>query len=249
MRTRRQCRGFSLTEVLLAVGTLAVGMLFIGGTFLVGVHFTTVATEQSIAAVAADEAFAKIRLYGINPDPRATVDPNWSLGLLVPFNEVALRPVDPNEFAYPSSNINNSEKQYHWSALCRRLEPIDPNSRLVEVTVFICRKAGSGAVYPRGHRWPVPMRVSVSGAIGENTLTITEPGKVTWVGDGFTIIDGETGQRYRVLRRGRYEPPEVIVLDRAWMGPSEPNGVWVVPPAIEGNRNPCIAVYQRVMRL
>ena len=58
-------KGFSLTECLLAIGILAVGMLFIAGVFPVGIHFTTVATERTIAAVVADEAFAKIRLYAL----------------------------------------------------------------------------------------------------------------------------------------------------------------------------------------
>ena len=75
--------GFSLTEVLLAVGILAVGMLFIAGTFLVGIHFSTIATEQTIAAVASDEAFAKIKLYGVNLN-----DPNWLVGNLRPFEAV-----------------------------------------------------------------------------------------------------------------------------------------------------------------
>ena len=57
--------GFSLTEVVIAIGLLAVGMLFIAGSFPVSVHFTTVATERTIAATVADEAFAKIKLYGI----------------------------------------------------------------------------------------------------------------------------------------------------------------------------------------
>jgi len=71
MRKGHQYSGFSLTEVLLAVGTLAIGMIFISGTFLTGIHFSTIATERTIAAVVADEAFAKIRLYGVDP-----VDPN-----------------------------------------------------------------------------------------------------------------------------------------------------------------------------
>src|SRR3989304_725254 len=66
IRDTHDARGFSLTEVLLAMGTLAVGMLFIAGVFPVSIHFTTVASERTIAAAVADEAFAKIKLYGIN---------------------------------------------------------------------------------------------------------------------------------------------------------------------------------------
>jgi len=85
-------RGFSLTEVLLAVGTLAVAMLFIAGTFLVAVHFAMVTTERTTAALAADEAFAKIRLYGVNPG-------SLQVDRMVRFA------VDPNESAYPSTDV------------------------------------------------------------------------------------------------------------------------------------------------
>ncbi len=56
--------GFSLVEVLIAIGILAVGRLFVAGTFPVGIYFTAVASEKTTAAVVADEAFAKIQLYG-----------------------------------------------------------------------------------------------------------------------------------------------------------------------------------------
>ncbi|GAF90301.1 unnamed protein product, partial [marine sediment metagenome] len=56
-------KGFSLAEVLLAISTLAVGVLFVAGVFPVGIHLTTVAIERTIAVIAADEAFAKIKLY------------------------------------------------------------------------------------------------------------------------------------------------------------------------------------------
>lgn len=54
MRESYKNRGFSLTEVLLSVGILAVGMIFIAGVFPVGIYFTTIATERTIAAIVAD---------------------------------------------------------------------------------------------------------------------------------------------------------------------------------------------------
>jgi len=114
MRKKRPYKGFSLTEVLLAVGTLAIGMIFIAGTFLAGIHLTTIATERTVAAVVADEAFAKIRLYGL--------DPNLAPNVLTRF-EGLNNSIGPHEFAYPSTAIG--QKQYYWSALCRRVDP-DP---------------------------------------------------------------------------------------------------------------------------
>jgi len=235
--------GFSLTEVLMAVGTLAIGMLFIAGVFPVGIHFATIATERTIAAVVADEAFAKVRLYGVNLDqlpPRGCRDFNDVSGILP-------APINPAEFAYPSIWADPTQKRYYWSALCRRVTP-DPNNRLVQVTVFISRKIGSGAMYIGGQNRPVPRPVGVSGTVGSDVLTI-EPGKETFINDGYTIVDDETGQIYRVLERDA-DTPNTIVLDRVWWDPggNAPGVVWVVPPPVNGGRYPCIAVYQKVIR-
>ena len=234
--------GFSLTEVLLAVGTFAIGMIFVAGVFPVAIHFTTVATERTIAAVVTDEAFAKIKIYDVN------------LALLPPtgchdFNDVSgiwPVPINPDEFAYPSTDPNIMQKQYYWSALCRR---VDPNSQLVQVTVFVSRKVGSGTMYHGGTGGrPVPVPVDVLQFSNDELQII---GDITLINDGYTIVDNKTGRIYRVLER--YVPPDddtiLLDLDRVW-GPDNPppNEVWVVPPPISGGRYPCIAIYQRVIR-
>jgi len=236
--------GFSLTEILLAVATLGIGMLFIAGTFLTGIHFSTIATEQTTAAVAADEAFAKIRLYDVNfnsplwpiPDPTA---------YCVDFNDVASIRPNPNEFAYPSTDIDVSLKQYYWSALCRRVDS-NPATRLVQITVFVSRKVGSAASYRGGKERPIPMQVAISGTAGNNLLTITEPDKKTWINDGYTIVDNKTGRIYRVVERTA-DQPDRIRLYQLWQGGTT-GSVWVVPPPIGGGKNPTIAIYQKVIR-
>lgn len=235
--------GFSLTEVLLAVGTLAIGLMFIGGTFVAGIYFATIATERTIAAVATDEAFAKIKLLGVNPA-------SLSVSNLVPFNLA-----DPNEFGYPSTEPK--DKQYYWSALCRGVLP-DPN--LVQVTVFISRKVGSGTRYwvrnpdktlnSVGSPHPIPIPLKVSQVSPNELLIIDEISdgieERTFINDGYTIVENTTGQIYRV--RERYaDRPDTIELDRPWTGVAS-GSVWVVPPPITGGRNPCIAVYQTEMR-
>lgn len=239
MRNRWQHKGFSLVEVLLAVGTLAIGMIFIGGTFLVAIHFTTISTERTIAAVVADEAFAKIKLYGIN-----MTDPNLAIDQQVPFE--VLNPVFEYEFAYPSTN-SSVEKQYYWSALCRPVYS-DVSNRLMQVTVFISRKVGSRTTYPGGAARPVPVKVGVSvvsGVGNANKLMINVPNEQTLVNDGCTIVDNRTGLLYRVLRRD-VVAPNTIILDRVWPSVSD-DSIWVVPPPVGGGRYPCIAVYQKLI--
>ena len=245
--------GFSLTEVLLAVGIIAVGMLFIAGVFPVGIHFTTIASERTIAAVVADEAFAKIRLCAIGDpnNPASGIDfMTLVIDQLTDYTQ-AVR-INPAEFAYPSDpNMDISRKQYYWSALCRRVDP-DPNSRLVQVTVFVSRKIGSGTTYQGwAINWPVPEAVVVDVPVvpGPDTLQI-ELGKEAFINDGYTIVDNVTGQIYRVLERYAGAPPidQVIKLDRPWQSGVLPGLVWVVPPPIGGGRCPCIAIYQRVIR-
>jgi type II secretory pathway pseudopilin PulG len=240
MRNRKQYRGFSLTEVLLAVGTLAIGMIFIGGTFLTGIHFATISTERTIAAVTADEAFSKIKLYGIN-----LTDPNLVSDQLTPFEELSTIAIE--EFAYPSVS-SLSEKQYYWSALCRQTDS-DSDNRLVQVTVFISRKVGNNTTYPGNAPRPTPVKVNVStitGAGNEDKLTINVAGEEIFINDGSTIADNKTGQLYRVLKRDP-DAPNTIVLDKAWSG-STSSSVWVVPPPVGGGRYPCIAIYQKVIR-
>ena len=261
--------GFSLTECLLAIGALAVGMLFIAGVFPVGIHFTTVAAERTIAAVVADEAFAKIRLYALGEPNNPLVgidfsklDPNQ----LVDYVQTVS--INPIEFAYPSEpNMDVSRKQYYWSALCRLTEPYsglaDPR-RLVQVTVFVCRKVGTGARY-----WyrdplalpslitvpsPVPVWINVSQPVGfnPNNLLISDAipsdnvDEVAFINDGYTIVDNQTGQIYRVLERDA-DAPNTIILDRPWRGGTA-GLIWVVPPPVSGGKCPCIAIYQRVIR-
>src|SRR4030042_2018407 len=142
MAKRRRYGGFSLVEVLLAIATLAIGMMFIGGTFLAGVYFSTVSTERTIATVVANEAFSKIKLFGVDmADPNLVLNGQKLFDYQVKPNPLyASRPIDPNEFAYPSTRTL-ADKQYFWSALCRR-DPNDPNHALV-VTVFVSRTVGT----------------------------------------------------------------------------------------------------------
>ncbi|MBN2019449.1 MAG: hypothetical protein JW749_04420 [Sedimentisphaerales bacterium] len=254
-------RGFSLTEVLLAVGTLAVGMLFIAGVFPVSIHFTTVASERTIAAAAADEAFAKIKLYGVNLS-----DPDLSYNAQALYENVSPVVVPSSEFAYPSTPIKDvRDPNYWWSAICRKVGASD-----VQVTVFVSRKPGKTTNYYMRDpismptlitaARPMPVIVSVSAlgvATDERMITDSMPppadsiNEASFINDGYTIVEHADGHIYRILERYRddtstpLDESRIIRLDRDWQGGG---AVWVVPPPIGGGRYPCIAVYQKVMR-
>jgi prepilin-type N-terminal cleavage/methylation domain-containing protein len=245
-------KGFSLTEVLMAIGIFSVAMIFIAGAFPVAIHFTTIASEQTIAAVVADEAFAKIRLYGINPS-----DSNMWFNHQVPFYNVKVIDIDLNEFAYPSDPA--VDKQYYWSAICRSV-----GNRDVQVTVFISRKIGAGAKYHvRDYiNWPGLVTVDYPQAVpvevrfaAGDEIVITDPDgsdgidELAFLNDGYTIVEDSTGRIYRVLQR--YEDPaNTVQLDKDWDAayPTDPGYVWVIAPPAAGGRYPCVGVFQKVIR-
>jgi Tfp pilus assembly protein PilV len=239
MSLKLKKNGFSLTEVLLAMGTLAIGLTFVSGTFLAGIYLSTVSTERTIAAVVADEAFAKIRLYGID-----SADPNLAVDRLTPFENLNTS-VPLDEFTYPSTKTL-FDKQYSWSALCRPLYSGSTN-RFFQVTVFVSRKVGTNTVYPGSVNRPVPVEVGVSlVTAGGNELRINTPAQQAYINDGYKIVNSHTGAIYRVIRRDPVTP-DTILLDRTWEEGSV-DSVWVVPPPIGGGRNPEIAVYQKVIQ-
>jgi hypothetical protein len=238
-------------ETLMAVSTLAVGLLFVGGTFMTGIYFSTVSTERTIASVVADEAFAKIRLYGFDTGGLGTAG-------FAPYRPASTMPA--TEFLYPSTS-QVSGGRYSWAAVYRRMG----GSRLAQFTVFICRETGTGTKYwvrqtgPGAPQLdlsdrPVPVWVRIvqdAGTSNPAEVRIVDAvpadtvDESAFINDGASIVDNATGQIYRVLRRFA-DRPDTIQLDRPWTGGAS-GIVWAVPSAASGGRNPLIAVYQQVL--
>jgi hypothetical protein len=239
MRHNARQTGFSLTEVLLAVATLATGMLFVGGTFVLGVYYSTRATEQTIAAVVAEEAVNKIRLYGLDAnDPGQVIR---STGLTRYVHDGGRKAVPVDQFRYPSAALETFEKQYTWSALCRWTDP-DLSSHLLQVTVFVCRGVTAGDV-------PTPDRLevrSVSGAGKEDQLQFVDAGTASQLYERSVLVDDATGQVYRLAQD--LGTNGTVRLNQDWQGGST-GEVWVMQRPASGGRNPCIAVFQTEVRM
>ncbi len=239
--------GFSLAETLIAMGILAVGMIFIAGVFPVAIQLTTVSAERTIAAVVAEEAFAKVQLYG----RQDTNDIDQLSGNLEDFNNPArfraVQDIGEYEFTWPSTgSFIDPNSQYCWSALCR--ETAGDNSP-VQVTIFVCRKAGRASRFHEANggtngNWPQPVKITGVSTVAGNDRQLQLPAGVrNFVNDDYTIVDDQTGQIYRVVRRLPVPNDDRIQLDRRWDGGNA--DIWVVPPAVGGGRNACIAVYQK----
>jgi prepilin-type N-terminal cleavage/methylation domain-containing protein len=215
-------RGFTLVETLLALGVLAIGCLCVAGSFCVGIHFSSVATEQTMAAIVADEAFAKVRIF-------AGQDPNWLNNLppfCVDFNSTAS--IDPNEFFYPSTE--GVPQDYYWQALCRKAGP-----HTYQITVFSCRKIGA-----RPASWlteiptlptPQPTILDVGNDFG------------TRLGDPAYIIEPLSGQLYIGNKIAGQEPRYISLAD-AWPDTAL---CWAIPSAAPRTTSPCIRVFQKIV--
>ena len=233
----------------MAVGILSIGMMLVATMFPLAMHLTAVATERTIAAVVADQAFAKIRLFGVVDFSDTDWPPSDPCENFVDFEDLTDPQIDPNEFAYPPTNpLPGSRSQYYWSAICRKVSD-NGSDRRVQTIVFVSRKRGAGLTYTNDidtYDWPVSIKVGVSSG-GADKLTING-GDEGLIIPGCTIVDNTTGQTYRVIERGA-DGPEVATLDRDWDDNTPaPAEIWVVVPPDSGGADPVIAVFQKTIK-
>lgn len=221
----------------MAVGILSIGMMLVATMFPAALYLTTVASERTMAAIVADEAFAKIQLFGLKSYPADVND----------YNDVTL--MNAIEFSYPPVDPCTNTRQYYWSALFKPIST-DPNDGYL-VTVFVARKTSPNhKYYGGGDSGKRPKAVLV------DVIVRTDPNDELQISDGnemrvnppTTVLDDATGKIYRVIER-KIDEPNVVQLDRAWENaPSSPDRIWLVPPPQSGGKNADIEVFQRIMR-
>ena len=245
MKIKLKNNGFSLTEVLMAVGILTVGMLLIATMFPVGIYLTAVASERTMAAIVADEAFAKIQLYNIND-----ITPNddgqchdWG------YEMYDANEIDPNEFSYPPVDPNGSS-QYYWSALYRKT-PGNAADKQYQITVFVARKTNPGLTYEggsvsapsSGNPWPIPLELALAATGSKDSPELAiGTGSENLVNPPTKIIDNATGRLYTVVKRNEAD----VTLDRPLE--ADVTDIWLIPPPQSGGKNAGIEVYQRIIK-
>lgn len=300
-------RGFSLAEVLIAIAILTIALVMVGASFPVGVAMTANVAERTIASVVADQAFAMIKLYGVNTTSSEWNTPQISVAAkptgteLVrqewqPYEKVARYSLPTDEdklkeiFAYPSDRnlIKNGDSVYYWAALCKReLDSSGNPTGNVRVVVFVSRKVGlANTEYPlyfnregedlaaippvKLNTWPKPVllyeerngnlvlspgpptdRLIFSDVFTGRNLKIQSPTpgrQRIYLNPGCFILDDDTGEIYRVMARNDTDGYITIDRDHICASTKRSFKFWVVPPGIGTSRNPCIAVYQKVIK-
>jgi prepilin-type N-terminal cleavage/methylation domain-containing protein len=243
MKTMFKYKGFSLAEVLMAVGILSIGLMLIATMFPAALYLTTVASERTMAAIVADEAFAKIQLFGLaHPYPPSISDYNN-------MNKLAI--MDHNEFSYPSVDpCSTYLRQYYWSALCKRTDPCE-----YQVTVFVARKTNPSLVYyypsavPPTVDRPRLIEIQVDTVTGNSDLTVHTAAEAKYVNPPTAVLDDATGKIYQVIDRKQVGVNQVVTLDRPWEDATSTNSlIWLIPPPASGGKNADIEVYQEIIR-
>ncbi len=228
-----------------------------------------------MAAIVADEAFAKIQLYGFE-NPSDSSFYQWTFDYEQAHNDPCLgsnprlpgsydlfpdiNEIDHSEFSYPSVDPAMGNRQYYWSALCKKLNS-DPCDTQYQVTVFVARKTSPNLTYywhdpyccydPNSSSRPRVIDVNVEGSpSGLDKLKISEPNKAKYVNPSTTIFDTGTGQLYRVADKigiGNVDA-NIVTLDRNWDATPLQRPVWLIPPPETGGKNADIEVFQRIIR-
>ena len=263
MKNTRYKKGFTLVEVMLAAAIMAIGLMLVAGAFPVGIKLTAVSTERTIGAIAANEAFAKIHLFG---DPNKPNQPPYGIdfsqvpvGGLIDFGNVLKQGFDTTEYEYPSADTGQT-KYYHWSALLKSL-----GGTRTHAVVFVTRTAGAGARYPNPIDLtntipipkPIPVPVVFPDTDDDNKIIVFDDGVVDfddielleYISDGaiLVMVDEITKDVMilNVLEVDRINNTLKLIeaIDSDLVG----SHFWVIPTAVGSSRNPCIGVYQETM--
>ncbi len=223
--------------MLIATGIMMIGLVMVATIFPVGVKLTALTTERTIGAVVADEAFAKIQLYGLRDfgdwpvananttcsDFQHVNDFDYDGSGTVDVSDVI--PPDWPDFLYPSTPLPAGQPHnYHWSALCRRA-----GAKEVQVTVFVTRKMAAGAEFygydatlapMKISPWPKPVKIAVDYDFAnpkELVLDLADTVNMDWDGLSPAVPErvlGFIGDGYTIVDNHSGRIYHVLEVDR-----------------------------------
>ncbi len=239
----------------MAVGILAVGIMLVATVFPAAIYLTTVAAEKTMAAVIADGAFAKMKLFGIAYDNNdiSPGDPFFVYSVRM----IKKNKIDPNEFIY---QVSGSPAQYSWDAVCNKFND-DPCDMRYIVKLFVARKTNLSLDYIAEVgppvvflNWPTPISVRVESDPNLSKRQL----KISWSVFSQTInpppstvvVDADSGRLFRIVKRDN----DILTLDRDWDSDlNPPNTIWFMPCGLTAahdkfvGKNPDIDVYQEII--
>lgn len=240
----------------MAAGILSVGIMLVATMFPAAIYLTTVASEKTFAAIVADQAFAKMRLYGI----KTVSDPNQTK-IFRKYWEDMNDVIDFDEYTYPSFD---GKWQYSWVPLCKKLND-DPCDLQYLVKLYVSRRTNpnqkffSSGTLNSYSDMPIPLCVKVGyNRAKPKQLTIPKylnnpvvefvcPPPAT------AIVDNFSGGVFRIISKDDEDVTgETVTLDRSWdKDIGDPNEIWLLPAAVidkkPAGRNPDIEVFQKII--
>ncbi len=187
-----------------------------------------------------------VQFYGIPPhDPRLLTTINARL------TADSLYPSLPKE-SYAQNPAQN--QRYCWAVLCRK---DTTTAEGYQIRIFLCRwrkelryygfdyDKSAGVFTQKEKERPTPVPVRVNAVYGRSDVTIESDQPVypqetcrQFFPEGAWAVEDRNGHIYQIIKRDG----TTLSLNRNWLSGSGQNILWVVPPAVGSNRNPCIEV-------
>lgn len=206
-------RGFSLSELVLALGVLAIGLSMAAALFPTAIKLNEQSAQDAIGTIIAENGLAVAKTMLKNSDVPAT-DPN----LIRLADENKTIPIDLNHQHYPDST-NNATRGF--IVLGRKLSAADPNGPVQLVIVSYDKRSTSSTVTAQS--------VTISNGSG---TTVTLSGATPPIGS--PLILQSTGAYARIIDANGQQ----AILDRA----IDNGDAWVIAESGVVARSPAMAV-------
>ena len=230
--------GFSLTEVLVAMGIMTVGMMLVLTLFPLGVQLTIKSVQDNMASIVAEEAFAKVRLHiddasAFMGDSSLKTDETASYYHFDTSGDIkSLNGVDIEEWDtyYPSTVLRAAadadqpkESKYSWSALVR---PVNKAAGIFQVTVLVFHRSafqaifydGSGTAVNKGTSaklQPLKVKIDYATAVHQDDWLKLD-GEYWLIAENSPVIDDKTGRLYSIEERRINGNTVEFRIDRDW---------------------------------